>query len=33
MIDFNQKYLSGYSDDFLMVCNIFVAMFLHRRTS
>jgi len=25
--------LSGYSDDFLMVCNIFVAMFLQRRTS
>jgi hypothetical protein len=29
MIDFNQKCLSGYSDDF---CNIFVTMLLQRGT-
>jgi hypothetical protein len=32
MIDFNQKCLSGYSDEFLMVCSIPVTMLLQRRT-
>jgi hypothetical protein len=27
-----QKCLSGYCDDFFMVCNIFVAVLLQRRT-